>query len=78
MTKDLETKENWEYDSCKFEVYMPILIKRIEKAIHNIDIIFDVHEKFEILLTNIFYKFEHRSNFTQQDNLLENAVKEAN
>ena len=48
------------------------------EIINNIDIIFDVYEKFEILLTNIFYKFEHRSNFTQQDNLLENAVKEAN
>ena len=29
-------------------------------------------------MANIFYKYEHRSNFIEQDILLENAVKNAN
>lgn len=57
---------------------MPILLKRLEKAIQNIDIIFEVYQKFEILLTNIFYKYEHRLNFIEQDILLENEIKSAN
>ena len=40
--------------------------------------IFEVYQKFQLLLTSIFYKYEHRSNFIEQDDLLEKGLKDAN
>ena len=57
---DTETKENFCYYRTKFSIYLPVLEKRIEKSIENCDIMLVGYKNFGILLTNIFYRWEHR------------------